>query len=187
MINKKYGMPVDPRNAAIAAITGTYNSLKQPNTQYQPNPVDEANADFARAQAEEVRARMASSQSADTTIPTQQNPSYGTPSSQYIPPPAGTGTSFASYQPPAPAPVQQPQPSFASYQPPAPAQQAPVMPFPIPQMTNFPTFAMPSIAPQMPNLPSFVNNMPSIAPQMPQRKGPGGRSGARPGFRGDLF
>ena len=184
MINKKYGMPVDPRNAAIAAITGTYNSLKQPNTQYQPNPVDEANADFARAQAEEVRARMASSQSVDTAIPTQQNPSYGTPSSQYIPPPVGTGTSFASYQTPAPAPVQQPQPSFASYQPPAPAQQAPVMPFPIPQMPNFPTFAMPSIAPQMPNLPSFVNNMPSIAPQMPQRKGPGGGGGARPGFRG---
>jgi len=184
-VNKTYGLPVDPRNAAIAAGLGVYNTFR-PQDQYQPNPADQAQADFYRAQTAALQGQS-ETQQVGTETPTQQNPSYGTPSSQYIPPPAGTGTSFASYQPPAPAPVQQPQPSFASYQPPAPAQQAPVMPFPIPQMTNFPTFAMPSIAPQMPNLPSFVNNMPSIAPQMPQRKGPGGRSGARPGFRGDLF
>jgi hypothetical protein len=103
MINKKYGMPVDPRNAAIAAGIGTYNSLKQPNTQYQPNPANQAQADLYRTQTEEIRARMNAGQgatvdpNAGASTPTYGNyqapgtPTYG---NYQAPGPAGTGTGY---------------------------------------------------------------------------------------------
>ena len=89
MINKTYGMPVDPRNAAIAAGLGVYNTFR-PQDQYQPNPADQAQADYYRS-----------------LIPNQQGgagtpagPNTGTPGSTpynpYGPPVPGTGTTFAS-------------------------------------------------------------------------------------------
>jgi hypothetical protein len=103
MINKTYGMPVDPRNAAIAAGIGTYNSLKQPNTQYQPDPANQAQADLYRTQTEEIRARMNAGQgatvdpNAGASTPTYGNyqapgtPTYG---NYQAPGPAGTGTGY---------------------------------------------------------------------------------------------
>ena len=161
-IGKTYSEPKDPFAEGLGTFLSTYAAMNPAQAQGAPQ------TNIYNPAPASTPTNTNTGQFTNTNYQPQQQPQ----------------PSFASYQPPAPAPVQQPQPSFASYQPPAPA---PVMPFPIPQMPNFPTFAMPSIAPQMPNLPSFVNNMPSIAPQMPQRKGPGGRSGARPGFRGDLF
>jgi hypothetical protein len=107
-INKIYGMPVDPRNAAIAAITGTYNSLKQPNTQYQPNPANQAQADLYRTQTEEIRARMNAGQGA-TVDPNagSSTPTYG----NYQAP----GVSYASNY--------QQQPQYNPYQPQQPQQQ----------------------------------------------------------------
>jgi hypothetical protein len=57
-VNKLYGMPVDPRNAAIAAGTGTYNSLKQPNTEYQPSLTDRAEADYWAAKQKDIQDRQ---------------------------------------------------------------------------------------------------------------------------------
>jgi hypothetical protein len=85
MINKTYGMPVDPRNAAIAAGLGVYNTFR-PQGQYQPNPADQAQADYYRS-----------------LIPNQQGgagtpagPNTGAQANPYGPPVYGTGTSFAS-------------------------------------------------------------------------------------------
>jgi hypothetical protein len=47
-VNKTYGMPVDPRNAAIAAGLGVYNTFR-PQDQYQPNPANQAQADYYRS------------------------------------------------------------------------------------------------------------------------------------------
>ena len=101
-------MPVDPRNAAIAAGIGTYNSLKQPNTQYQPDPANQAQADLYRTQTEEIRARMNAGQGA-TVDPNagSSTPTYG----NYQAP----GVSYASNY--------QQQPQYNPYQPQQPQQQ----------------------------------------------------------------
>ena len=88
-VNKTYGLPVDPRNAALSAGLGVYNTFR-PQDQYQPNVADQAQADYYRS-----------------LIPNQQGgagtfagPNTGTPGSTqynpYGPPVYGTGTSFAS-------------------------------------------------------------------------------------------
>jgi hypothetical protein len=48
-IDKTYGLPVDPRNAALAAGLGVYNTLRPQQQQYQPNPRDEALAEYYRS------------------------------------------------------------------------------------------------------------------------------------------
>jgi hypothetical protein len=88
-VNKTYGLPVDPRNAALSAGLGVYNTFR-PQDQYQPNVADQAQADYYRS-----------------LIPNQQGgagtfagPNTGTPGSTqynpYGPPVPGTGTTFAS-------------------------------------------------------------------------------------------
>jgi hypothetical protein len=47
-VNKTYGLPVDPRNAALSAGLGVYNTFR-PQDQYQPNPADQAKADYYRS------------------------------------------------------------------------------------------------------------------------------------------
>ena len=94
-VNKTYGLPVDPRNAAIAAGLGVYNTFR-PQDQYQPNPANQAQADLYRAQTAALQG-----QSGDATGP-NTNPNTGAPANPYAnpygPPVYGTGTSFASNQ-----------------------------------------------------------------------------------------
>jgi len=175
-IEKDYGMPVDPLSQGLGAALSAYQALKPPMQQYQQPQYNPPIQEQQQQPQENVNMGGYSPGQYNNQI---TGTGYTPGSTPTITGPAPTIVNSGGIQMPQapvyipPAPVQQ-----------APVQQAPVMPFPIPQMSNFPTFAMPSIAPQMPNLPSFVNNMPSIAPQMPQRAGPGGVVGARPGFRG---
>jgi hypothetical protein len=89
MINKTYGMPVDPRNAAIAAGLGVYNTFR-PQDQYQPNVADQAQADYYRSLIPNQQGGAGTSAGPNTGTPgsTQYNP--------YGPPVPGTGTTFAS-------------------------------------------------------------------------------------------
>ena len=41
-VDKTYGLPVDPRNAALAAGLGVYNTFRPQQQQYQTNPADQA-------------------------------------------------------------------------------------------------------------------------------------------------
>jgi hypothetical protein len=88
-VNKTYGLPVDPRNAALSAGLGVYNTFR-PQDQYQPNPVDQAKADYYRS--------LIPNQQGGAGTPTgpTTNPNTGAPSGPYGPPVYGTGTSFAS-------------------------------------------------------------------------------------------
>jgi hypothetical protein len=88
-VNKTYGLPVDPRNAALSAGLGVYNTFR-PQDQYQPNVADQAQADYYRS--------LIPNQQGGAGTPT--GPNTGTPGSTqynpYGPPVYGTGTSFAS-------------------------------------------------------------------------------------------
>ena len=126
-VNKLYGMPVDPRNAAIAAGIGTYNSLKQPNTEYQPSLTDRAEADYWAAKQKDIQDRQRTytpPSDANAGGASSANP-YRDP---YAPPVPGTGTTFASNQQPQynPYQPQQPQQQYNPYAPqPNPYQQKP--------------------------------------------------------------
>jgi len=48
-VDKTYGLPVDPRNAALAAGLGVYNTFRPQQQQYQTNPADQARADYYRS------------------------------------------------------------------------------------------------------------------------------------------
>ena len=142
-VNKLYGMPVDPRNAAIAAGIGTYNSLKQPNTEYQPSLTDRAEADYWAAKQKDIQDRQR------TYTPPSDANAGGASSADpyrdpYAPPVPGTGTSFASnplkyltnspqpqYQPQQPQQPQPPQyqPAPNPYTPPPPSYQPPPNPY----------------------------------------------------------
>ena len=88
-VNKTYGMPVDPRNAALSAGLGVYNTFR-PQDQYQPNIADQARADYYRSLIPNQQGGAGTSAGSNTGTPgsTQYNP--------YGPPVPGTGTTFAS-------------------------------------------------------------------------------------------
>ena len=95
-VNKTYGLPVDPRNAAISAGLGVYNTFR-PQDQYQPNPADQARADYYRSLIPNQQGG-AGTPAGPATNPNTGAPAnpYGPPSGPYGPPVYGTGTSFAS-------------------------------------------------------------------------------------------
>jgi len=98
-VNKTYGLPVDPRNAALSAGLGVYNTFR-PQDQYQPNVADQAQADLYRAQTAALQGQSGAATGPNTGAPSNFNPyapnnPYGQ-GYQPTPPVPGTGTSFAS-------------------------------------------------------------------------------------------
>ena len=85
-IGKTYGLPVDPRNAALATGMGFYNTFR-PQQQYQPNLADQAQADYYRSLISNQQSGGAAP-SAPTTNQASQ-PTTGT-TSYNLPP--GTNT-----------------------------------------------------------------------------------------------
>jgi hypothetical protein len=75
-VNKTYGMPVDPRNAGIAAGLGVYNTFR-PQGQYQPNPADQAQADYYRSLIPNQQG------GAGTSASSASNPQQGYPQQGY--------------------------------------------------------------------------------------------------------
>jgi hypothetical protein len=88
-VNKIYGLPVDPRNAAISAGLGVYNTFR-PQDQYQPNPANQAQADLYRAQTAALQGQSG----------TAAVPSAGTPTTTYQTNPLSAQTLQNPYSPP---------------------------------------------------------------------------------------
>ena len=91
-IDKTYGLPVDPRNAALAAGLGVYNTFR-PQDQYQPNPENQAAADFYRAQLAQLQGQYGAPAGPNT------NPNTGAPANPY-----GQGNPYPGFQPYQPNP-----------------------------------------------------------------------------------
>ena len=90
-VDKTYGLPVDPRNAALAAGLGVYNTFRPQQQQYQTNPADQAKADYYRSLITNQQGAAGTSVPAGTAVPPA---TYGSPlpGQGYAPP--GTDSNY---------------------------------------------------------------------------------------------